>query len=347
MLGVSVYLGQALTADDYNSLVALRNAGFGGVFTSLLLPEDDPEDVLRHLTELVKWCKNLGLKLTADVSAQGLARLGIDVKNWNQVASLHVDSLRIDDGISPDTIAALTKKMPIALNASTLSDDDVYNLRQAGADFEQLEAWNNFYPRPETGLDRAWYAQRLAWLHQQGFKVQAFIPGNKNVRGPIFAGLPTIEDHRGKSPFAAALDLKQMGTDAIFIGDSDLADDTLEQFTSYFKEHKLLLRTEEDLPTLFEHEWHQRPDLSRDVIRLKEGRLRQLFPVVPQPAQERSRGTITVDNSDYLRYQGELQITKKDLPANPRVNVLGHIVDEDCDLLQFIGPDELLAFKQK
>ena len=36
MLGFSVYLSHDLTADDYNYLIAMRNAGFNTVFTSLL-----------------------------------------------------------------------------------------------------------------------------------------------------------------------------------------------------------------------------------------------------------------------------------------------------------------------
>lgn len=42
----------------------------------------------------------------------------------------------------------------------------------------------------------------------------------------------------------------------------------------------------------------------------------------------------------YQRYAGELQITLVDLPPDPRVNVIGTIVEEDLPLLEYIGVKE-------
>ncbi|WP_304976092.1 DUF871 domain-containing protein, partial [uncultured Ligilactobacillus sp.] len=47
--------------------------------------------------------------------------------------------------------------------------------------------------------------------------------------------------------------------------------------------------------------------------------------------------TITLDNCDYGRYMGELQLVKRDLKADPRVNVVGKVSDEDLDLLAYLG----------
>jgi hypothetical protein len=47
-------------------------------------------------------------------------------------------------------------------------------------------------------------------------------------------------------------------------------------------------------------------------------------------------GYITIDNKDYLRYCGELQICKKDLPADKRVNVVGKIVEDELFLIPYI-----------
>ena len=51
-------------------------------------------------------------------------------------------------------------------------------------------------------------------------------------------------------------------------------------------------------------------------------------------AQIRRRGDVTIDNSNYGRYMGELQIVLHDLPADRRVNVIGRIVSEDLCLLE-------------
>ena len=74
MLGFSVYLSHDLTADDYNYLIAMRNAGFNTVFTSLL---DHDNGEVERLNELGKWCKNLDLKVIADISKESLKFLEI------------------------------------------------------------------------------------------------------------------------------------------------------------------------------------------------------------------------------------------------------------------------------
>jgi hypothetical protein len=59
---------------------------------------------------------------------------------------------------------------------------------------------------------------------------------------------------------------------------------------------------------------------------------------VPRNTVERPAGTITMDNTLYTRYAGELQVTRIDLPADERVNVLGRVIPEDRELLRFICP---------
>ena len=345
MLGFSMYLNRDFTADDYNYLLAMRNAGLTTVFTSLHIPEDDQKVVLKRLAELTKWCQNLETDIIADVSEEGLEQLGIALDNEKQVESLGLTGLRIDDGVSSATIAKLSQKMPIALNASTINEDDITALREHGASFENLQAWHNFYPRPETGLDANWLAQKNKWLHQMNLETMAFVAGDDVLRGPIHAGLPTLEKHRDENPLAATLELKQLGCDHIFIGDPSLTPDMINCFKNYTKKKIITLHVNENLPELFNYEWHNRPDVARDVIRLTEGRSRQFFNTDPQTTvSSRPKGTITCDNKLYLRYQGELQITKRDLPADERVNVLGQVVPQDLPLLDLIGAGQKIHF---
>ena len=345
MLGFSIYLNRDLTADDYNYILAMRNAGLTTIFTSLHIPEDDPKVILNRLAELTKWCKNLETSVIADVSESGMARLGLALENEEQIASLGLTGLRIDDGVSPATIAKLSQKMPIALNASTINEDDVTALREHGANFENLQAWHNFYPRPETGLDSNWLKAKNDWLHHMNLETMAFVAGDAVLRGPIHAGLPTLEKQRGENPLAAMLELKRLACDHVFIGDASLSAQMIDSFKNYIKQQIITLRIDKNLPELFNSEWHNRPDVARDVVRLTEGRSRQLFDVAPQENPEaRSRGTITCDNTKYLRYQGELQITKRDLPADEKINVLGHVVAEDLPLLNQIGAGQSIIF---
>nr|WP_257785805.1 DUF871 domain-containing protein [Planococcus halocryophilus] len=56
----------------------------------------------------------------------------------------------------------------------------------------------------------------------------------------------------------------------------------------------------------------------------------------PENTIIRIKGSITVDNERYGRYRGELQITKRDLPADDKVNVIGKVIEEDLALLTSI-----------
>ncbi len=345
MFGFSIYLNHDLTAEDYNYLLAMHNAGFSTLFTSLNIPEDDPDLVLKRLKELTKWCQSLEAAIIADVSRVGLEKLGIAISDSEQISSLNLTGLRIDAGISLSLVAKLSKTMPIALNASTISEKDISELRMYGANFAHLQAWHNYYPRPETGLSAEWLKEKNTWLHQANLQTMAFIPGDGLKRGPIYASLPTLEKQRQSNPLAAMFELKRLGCDHVFVGDASLSSDSITAFTNYIKQQAITLHVDDNLPELFENEWHNRPDVARDVVRIAEGRIKQLFDVEPQiETMPRPIGTITCDNNRYLRYQGELQITKRNLPADDRVNVLAKIIETDLPLLKEVAAGQKIIF---
>lgn len=347
MLGFSINLGEPLTAQTHNYILKMRNVGFKGIFTSLQAPEQDSDQVLKGLTELKKLCHDLGLELVGDISKAGMKKLGLEA-DLTSLKSLGLTGVRIDAGFDNDEIAKISKEFRVALNASTISEEDVISLRENQADFDHLEAWHNYYPRPNTGLDREWMIERNKWLKSYGFKVMAFAPGDGIKRAPIFESLPTLEEHRNVSSFFASLALFKMGLDYVFIGDCDLSNESFDQFSEYLNKKAILLHLTENnniTEQLVKHSWHQRADLSRDVIRLEEGRSRQLFSQAKLQAGKRSKGIITSDNEQYLRYEGELEIAKKDLPEDKRVNIVGKVADFDLPLLDIIGSNQMILFK--
>lgn len=346
MIGFSCYLNDSATEQQAAYLKQMQQAGFTGVFTSLQLSEAKPEIIRQRLDQLVANCHQLGLTIMADVSAASLQRLGIALHYGKAIQALGLDGLRIDDGIDMTTVAALSHTMAIALNASTLSACMIDQLANAKANLCHIEAWHNFYPRPETGLDPAWFAQKNKWLHALGFKTMAFISGDAQQRGPLFAGLPTLEAHRGLLPLAAYLELRQLAIDHVYVGDPQLSPRSIAAFQSYVHDQVLLIQVQTDDERLLHLTWHSRPDIAQKVVRLAEARLEHIF-ATPQPAQTdpRPRGSITLDNSAYGRYAGELQLTRCDLPADPRVNVIGKIEPSNLPLLDQIGPHQAIRFK--
>lgn len=346
MIGFSCYLNDSATEQQAAYLKQMQQAGFTGVFTSLQLSEAKPEIIRQRLDQLVANCHQLGLTIMADVSAASLQRLGIALHDGKAIQALGLDGLRIDDGIDMTTVAALSHTMAIALNASTLSACMIDQLANAKANLRHIEAWHNFYPRPETGLDPAWFAQKNKWLHALGFETMAFISGDAQQRGPLFAGLPTLEAHRGLLPLAAYLELRQLAIDHVYVGDPQLSPRSIAAFQAYVHDQVLLIQVQTDDERLLHLTWHSRPDIAQKVVRLAEARLEHIF-ATPQPAQTdpRPRGSITLDNSAYGCYAGELQLTRCDLPADPRVNVIGKIEPSNLPLLDQIGPHQAIRFK--
>ncbi|BAS44939.1 Outer surface protein of unknown function, cellobiose operon [Staphylococcus schleiferi] len=337
MFGFSVFLNKPLSSETKQYIEKMAHSGFTGVFTSLHIPEDNNTQYRKRLIELGNITKLLNLDLMVDISGSSLQKAGFSMSNINEIRSIGVTGLRADDYISNKCIAQLSNKITIALNASTITENDIQELKLANANFDQLEAWHNYYPRPETGLDEEWYRKKAKWLKSFGLKSQAFVSGDNNLRGPLYQGLPTLEKHRAYHPLAASLDLLS-DTNKIFIGDPGLSDTVIKQFANYIHEKNILLHVDPfnnqiDF-TLGEH--INRLDESRDVIRSAYSRKNKIPNIKPLLNIKRDTGSVTIDNSQYLRYMGEIQITKRSLPADEKVNVVGQISQNDRCLIPHI-----------
>ena len=55
-----------------------------------------------------------------------------------------------------------------------------------------------------------------------------------------------------------------------------------------------------------------------------------------EPSGQRLAGKICIANEAYLRYMGELEICRVDMPSDPRVNVIGQVAVKDRKYLPYI-----------
>ncbi|MGM0166065.1 hypothetical protein IGI39_001019 [Enterococcus sp. AZ135] len=337
MFGFSIFLNEGLTSETKKYIEEMAHSGFSGIFTSLHIPEDDAAQYRKRLTDLGAIAKAYHLELMVDISGEALKRAGFSFDRVSQLTEIGVTSLRMDYHISNQQIAKLSRELPIALNASTITEIDIEELQKAEANFDHLEAWHNYYPRPETALDKEWYRQKNQWLKSVGFTIQGFVPGDEKLRGPLFKGLPTLEEHRGIHPLAAALDLLA-DTDKIYIGDNGLSKNVMSQFAFYIKDETLKLSVEAfDKQIEYVLGDHlNRQDEARDVVRSAEARFKVIPDIEPLPAKERNVGVVTIDNANYLRYMGEIQVIKQCLPADEKVNVVGQVIEKDRALIEHI-----------
>ncbi len=302
-------------------------------FTSLHIPEESGELAILA-KKLLKTAKECGIEVYADVSSKTPGHLGLC--SLQDLESLGVAGLRLDDFFDHQTIIKLASQYKIALNASIIFEEALLALLEGGLASNQLIAWHNFYPRRETGLDETFFKEQNDLFKRFGIPVSAYIPGDGQKRGPLFEGLPTLEKHRNIDPFAAALELYQLGVADVYVGDPEVSGELLLKLVHYDVNKAVPIRTTGKL----EGDYRVRPDFARDVIRLMDTRSSGTVP--PYNTIERPAGTVTMDNDCYGRYRGEVQITRNDLPSDERVNVIGRVIEADIPLLSYIQPGQLI-----
>ncbi len=364
-LGISLYLSEP-EADSFARLGRSRDRGVTAAFTSLHIPEEEGlERQPRRLRRMAEEARDTGISLVADISPVTLRRLGLpgddDAKRVIALSAWGLGGVRFDDGFTMETVAAVSHEMRVQLNASTITQADLEDLHRNGADFSRVEALHNFYPRRDTGLSLATFGWMNARLRGEGLRIGAFAPGDGALRGPLFEGLPTCEDHRGADPVASAVALwrgpaPSQGADAVYVGDIDLAAGTWDRW-QILAQGSVPVRWEVQARDPLEREVADllssqsatnRPDAAERVIRLRDFRpaIGQPSPLSPSgrsmrkdtpgAGQARPRGAVTVDNAGYGRYAGEVQIALVDLPADPRVTVIGQVLETDKALLGHI-----------
>lgn len=179
----------------------------------------------------------------------------------------------------------------------------------------------------------------------------AFVKGDE-LRGPVYEGLPTVEEHRNMRFLTSCLDLLALSTDVILIGDVDLSDENWKEF-GYFSKGIIPLKNEHNILT--DKVFQDRRDSSEYVVRaavggnLGETRKDFCEYIKKELAEDNidiekissdipiKKGDVLVSNSKYLRYEGELEIALKNLDTDQKRCIVSKITEEDMELLDYIN----------
>ena len=322
-LGYSVYL--ASFAQQREELETLAGSG-AAVFLSLHISEEFSADYCRRAEEVCRWLSARNFRIIADISTKTVSQFG-QPDLIRLAERLGVWALRVDYGFTTEAIAALAARIPVVVNASTTAPEDAARIAAAGP---LVMAMHNFYPRPETGLDDEFFLKTTRALQSAGLRVLAFIPGDRELRGPIHEGLPTLERHRGLPPSACFADLAvRLVTDGVFVGDPGISSRERARILRFCREGVLEIpaRLLPGAQWLYDRVFTNRPDAPAWLIRVAESREYSCSgkQVEPWNCLPRMRGSITMDNDGYGRYSGEVQLVRSDLPADSRVNVVGQV----------------------
>lgn len=340
--GISLYPGLGMPLEEMlRRLEMAAGLGVDRLFLSFHIPETDPDAFGRQVAPLLTKARSLGLATVGDLVP-------------GKPVPKELTCLRLDDGFAPDRVEALQREYPdrtLVLNASTVTEAQLEALRRAGVDYTRVEALHNFYPHPHTGISVPYFLKQDALLHRYGISSGAFVASQAGKRGPLREGLPTLEQDRHRRAFLAAQHLLLLGAEQIYFGDDGPSQEELQQVP----------RLERDVVTftlvvpyvrealydeLEQHVYETRKDEAEEVIRTANSRaLWQGKEIPPLHMGRCQEGTVTLDNSRYGRYSGELEICKQDLPADKRVDVLGKIPEDELFLLPLLQGGRKFRFR--
>lgn len=320
-IGYSIYTG----LEDYpleKNLEYLKlghKYGLDIIFSSAHIQEAN--SAFDDLQKIVDEADKLGMKLILDVSKPMMDRFQMPDKLY---------SLRLDYGFTKEDIVELSKqsKCKIELNASTLSKETIDTLIEMGLNVNNVRTSFNFYPKLYTGHDIEFALEKTKLFKSYGFTVLAFIPSHFGFRPPMYEGLPSVESHRSISTALAIEELKAIGVDEIAFGDAYVEDCELSILKEHQVEEIVLPFTEaHDLPNVLKEHltgvFGARPDYNDLMIRCtsKRGKV----DIAPFNVIERNINDVTIDNSGFARYKGEINIITKPLVKDDRVNVIGKV----------------------
>ncbi|WP_298841807.1 MupG family TIM beta-alpha barrel fold protein [Clostridium sp.] len=343
--GISIYFGLDNTKEENIRLLKeAHKLKFIRIFTSFQIPEANYSILKTEAQEFFKLAKEYDMDIITDISPNTFNLLDLKDMDLSGLSDMGVKTIRIDFGYREEEISKMTNNpygIKIQLNASTVTEKFFEKLDIYLPNYKNVDALHNFYPRVGTGISEECMKEKNAILSKRGIMVSAFVQSNNKRRGPLFDGLPTLEDHRGLEVREAANHLFVLGNQSVFIGDSlpsmqeledlsGLRPDVVELFIELKECDNITLR-------LLSETYTQRQDEAREAIRASESRLLLNGDKIKSlNTANKSYGDITIDNQDYKRYMGELEILKVDQKGDYRTNVVACVLQKNLYLLKYI-----------
>ena len=308
--GISIYLSTNIEMNSEYLLKAKEvNSSF--VFTTINMPEENDE-LKKDISKVVELCKKNKMKLIVDINANSKKY----IKDYENVY------YRIDDGLSNDEIIALAKNNYVVLNSTTLDEEDLKYFKLKGVDFSKLYSLHNYYPKVYTGVSLKFLKKRNEIYKKYGLKTMAFIPGDLK-RGPIFEGLPTVEEHRYMDILQASLELIANDTDVILLGDLNIKEENWERL-KYLLKGIVPLRINKNI--LKNRIFENRKDYSNYVVRNIKRDV--ILDTIVEIDKNIEKGDILVTDEKGLRYKGDLEIALKNLnKLNDGRRIVASVID--------------------
>ncbi len=351
-LGLSIYPEKSSLEEMKAYLEAAAASGFKRIFSCLLSVNKPRAEVIKDFQEINDFAKNLGFEIIMDVSPRVFKELEITYTDLSFFKEIRADGFRLDEGFGGAAEAIMTFNPQDLLVEINMSMDTHYfeTIMDYQPNRFKLIGCHNFYPHPYTGLELGFFEKCTQRFRNYGLRTAAFISSqNEQSFGPwpVTDGLVTLEMHR-KLPIEIQLK-HYVAMDAVddviisncFPSSAELAAISKVDLNVLNLDVELVTAIPDVERQIVLNELHfNRGDVNASVIRSTQPRVKykghrfELFNV----PERLMPGDIIIESSLYGHYAGELQIVKKEMINSGKTNVVGHVVEDERFLLEFIKP---------
>jgi hypothetical protein len=270
--------------------------------------------------------------------------LGIGLDGIGLLRDWGVAITRIDFGFAvPDIERIAAAGFQIAVNASTADAallDSLSSVRPAG--------WHNYYPRPETGISADFYLRQNNLFTARGLDLYSFIPGEISFRAPLHMGLPMLEEQRQANSYLAYVRLKSLcPLTSVVCAEGAILPEHARWIETFDRTGDLTLPltgVDNAAKFLSERPWRVRVEETDYSWRLEETRSNRL-PDRFLNAAARYLGSIQMDLPGVGRYQGEINIMRRDLPLSCHQARVAEIARPYEPLVECVRPGQNVIFE--
>ncbi|PFM83386.1 hypothetical protein COJ46_00755 [Bacillus sp. AFS077874] len=365
-IGISVYPNFYPLDQIKDYLEKAKLLGFKKVFVSLILNNHGFEGAINvnadTWNELFRYCKELNMTVSADMNDEVFSELGCTLNDLTALQNMGITRLRIDGGFTSEEVALLSKNKQgilIEVNASMSSSNNQNGnaLRECREFLEtieregnigQLTACHNFFPLPDTALSLEDIRSINNMFALFGVPVGGFVASQLSPKDlhHLGHGVCTIEKHRFLPSHIAMLELFANGFNDVLIGDSFADFSELNEMARCYKQDYIEIPVvfnqyvpEQTKVKISEQVLISRVDQPANLIRATDTRGMEVPHCYRAP---REKYTVSILNNRSAQYEGEVQISLKDLGQSVEHNVIGFVHPFAYELMPY-----LLAGKNK
>lgn len=357
-LGISVYPEHATLERNKEYISTAKKYGFSRIFTCLLSVNGDKEKIVDEFKEIITHGKANGFEVIVDVAPSVFKDLDISYDDLSFFKRIGVDGLRLDEGFTGAEEAMMTFNKEGLMIELNVSQPNRYldNILSYCADSHKLLGCHNFYPKKRSGLGRKLFLETSKHYKKHGIRVAAFVNSKAGSFGPwpVSEGLCSLEEHRY---------VEDISVQARDLWNTNLVDDVIiaNCFASEEELKRLgelrpgLLSLDVDLEVelsdteskiLYDELHFYRGDASEYTVRSTMPRVKYKDnPIPPQNTRNIKRGDVIIENSNYLRYKGELHIALKDYENEGNSNVIGRVREDNLIFIDKIKPWQKFIIK--